>query len=70
MTKRYLIAAAAHNLGRILRNLFGIGKPKNLQGGFDLAALMQLAMLAAQITLTTLENFRRRSTQREIVLAW
>ena len=29
--KRYLIAVAAHNLGRILRSLWGIGKPKALQ---------------------------------------
>jgi transposase len=33
VTKRYLIAAAAHNLGRILFKLFGIGKPRSLQGG-------------------------------------
>jgi transposase len=32
VTKRYLLAAAAHNLGRILRKLTGIGKPKTLQG--------------------------------------
>jgi len=31
-TKRYLMATAAHNLGRILRKLFGIGKPRGLQG--------------------------------------
>ena len=41
VTKRYLIAAAAHNLGRVLRKLFGIGKPKALQGGGGLAALVQ-----------------------------
>jgi transposase len=35
--KRYLLAAAAHNLGRILRKLCGVGKPKTLQG---LAALL------------------------------
>ena len=57
------------DLGRILRKLFGIGKPKNLQGGSGLAAIMQLAMIAAQITLTTLENLRPSSTRREIVLA-
>ena len=34
VTKRYLIAVAAHNLGRILRKLLGIGKPKTLQGGY------------------------------------
>jgi hypothetical protein len=32
VAKRYLIAAAAHNLGRILRRLTGVGKPKTLQG--------------------------------------
>jgi transposase len=44
VTKRYLIATAAHNLGRILRKLFGVGKPKALQGSGSLAALMQLAI--------------------------
>lgn len=31
VTKRYTIAAAAHNLGRILRKLTGVGKPRGLQ---------------------------------------
>jgi transposase len=42
VSKRYLIAAAAHNLGRMLRRLFGIGKPRALQGEGGFAALMQL----------------------------
>ena len=42
VSKRYLIAAAAHNLGRIMRKLFGIGKPKALQGVGGFAALAQL----------------------------
>lgn len=42
VSKRYLIAAAAHNLGRIMRKLFGIGKPRTLQ---DLANLIALAQL-------------------------
>ena len=46
VTKRYLIAAAAHNLGRVLRKLFGIGKPRGLQGGFGLAALVHIAISA------------------------
>ncbi len=33
VTKRYLVAAAAHNLGRILRKLTGVGKPKARQDG-------------------------------------
>jgi transposase len=32
VTKRYLLATAAHNLGRMLRTLFGVGKPRTLQG--------------------------------------
>jgi transposase len=42
VSKRYRIAAAAHNLGRIMRLLFGVGKPKGLQGEGGLAALAQL----------------------------
>lgn len=45
VTKRYLISVAAHNLGRILRKLFGVGKPKALQGQSGLAALAQLVIL-------------------------
>jgi hypothetical protein len=44
VSKRYLIAAAAHNLGRLLRRLCGIGKPKSLQGEGGLAALVHLLM--------------------------
>ncbi len=58
VTKRYLIAAAAHNLGRILRKLFGIGKPKNFQGSCDLAALAQLAMRRVRNTLIPLLSKR------------
>jgi transposase len=32
VAKRYLIAVAAHNLGRIMRCLMGVGKPRVLQG--------------------------------------
>jgi len=46
LAKRYLIAVAAHNLGRILRKLFGIGKPKALQGEGVLAALAYLLVVA------------------------
>jgi transposase len=44
VSKRYLMAAAAHNLGRLMRLLSGIGKPKGLQGGDGLAALAQRLM--------------------------
>jgi transposase len=36
VTKRYRIAAAAHNLARIMRLLFGIDKPRVLQSPADL----------------------------------
>jgi IS5 family transposase len=44
VTKRYLLAAAAHNLGRLMRLLSGIGKPKSLQGEGGLAALVHLLL--------------------------
>ena len=38
VTKRYLMTAAAHNLGRVLRKLFGVGKPRALQGVWNRCA--------------------------------
>jgi transposase len=32
VTKRYLMQVAAHNLGVVMRSLFGVGKPRVLQG--------------------------------------
>jgi len=51
VTKRYLIAAATHNLGRILRKLFGIGKPRVLQSNVRLASLVQLLVAGLRIVL-------------------
>lgn len=42
VTKRYLITVAAHNLGRVMRLLFGMGKPRTLQKEGSLIALVQL----------------------------
>jgi transposase len=47
VTKRYLIAVAAHNLGRILRRLVGVGKPRALQGAIG-------GLIALALCLTTL----------------
>jgi hypothetical protein len=33
VSKRYLIQVAAHNLGVVMRSVFGVGKPRVLQGG-------------------------------------
>jgi transposase len=36
VTKRYVVQVAAHNLGLLMRKLFGVGKPRTLQGGGSL----------------------------------
>jgi transposase len=51
VTKRYRIAAAAHNLGRILWKLLGVGKPRALQGGLGRSALAHLVMTFLLATL-------------------
>ena len=51
--KRYLLAAAAHNLGCLMRRLFGIGTPRGLSSLLDLAAAIHLATLALLELLTT-----------------
>jgi transposase len=53
VTKRYRLAAAAHNLARIMRLLFGIGKPRVLQSPAALAWLVQLIVAAFGRALTT-----------------
>jgi transposase len=53
VTKRYRLAAAAHNLGRIMRLLFGIGKPRVLQAPADLALSMHLIVIAFWRVVTT-----------------
>jgi transposase len=60
LAKRYLIAAAAHNLGRILRKLFGIGKPKALQGAGGLAALVYLLLVGRWPLSTTYLHWQPR----------
>ncbi|MCH7687553.1 MAG: transposase [Planctomycetes bacterium] len=41
LNKRYKITAAARNLGLIMRKLFGIGKPRCLQGGLAFMYFLQ-----------------------------
>jgi transposase len=60
LTKRYLITVAAHNLGRVLRKLLGIGKPRSLQGGFGVAALVQFAISAILWQKPTIATFSAR----------
>jgi len=57
VTNRYLIATAAHNLGRILRKLFAVGKPKVLQGRGGLASPMQFAIGRLMMVFATLTHW-------------
>jgi transposase len=58
VTKRYRLAAAAHNLGRIMRMLFGVGKPRVLQGPNANACLVQLITMT--FCLAAMAAQRRR----------
>lgn len=62
LAKRYLITVAAHNLGRILFNLFGIGKPKALQSEGGLAALGYLIIFRWWTRWAPLSRFLRRQS--------
>jgi transposase len=66
LKKRYLIAVAAHNLGRILRKLFGIGKPRALQGEGGFAALVHLLMAVVGFLLAV---GKRHESNRDARLA-
>jgi transposase len=45
--KRYLIAAMTHNLGRLMRELFGMGTPRGLQKGAELLDVLLRALYLA-----------------------
>ena len=64
VSKRYLIAAAAHNLGRILRKLFGVGKPRTLQ---DLAGSCR-ACAASRGTLSHASSALRTDDVARLVV--
>jgi transposase len=55
--KRYLLTAAARNLGLIMRHLFGIGTPRSLQG---LATRLAALMHAVGALLVVVTRFRWR----------
>jgi transposase len=58
--KRYLLTAAARNLGLIMRHLFGIGTPRSLQG---LAARLSTLVRAVVALLTVAVRFPWRPTR-------
>ncbi len=69
VTKRYRIAAAAQNLARIMRLLFGIGKPRVLQAAGELLCLVQLIVTAVYSAVQAIERQLRVITLRGPTLA-
>jgi transposase len=63
VTKRYRIAAAAHNLGRLLWKLLGVGKPRGLQGFAGLSSAFRI-LLSLPLRLTRLWSARARCSAR------
>lgn len=64
INKRYKMQAAARNLGLLMLRLFGIGKPRSLQGAFSPLMAARLALAAAetllQSALRAFQPFGRR----------
>lgn len=58
INKRYQIHAAARNLGLLMRDLFGVGKPRVLQGGWGLLCFAHLLAKLVQHLLTRYYAFR------------
>lgn len=52
VNKRYKMVAAARNLGLVMRKLFGIGKPRCLQGGFGFVYITQTVKAGLGIALS------------------
>ena len=60
VNKRYRITAAARNLGVIMRRLFGVGKPRGLQGGAGVVFDRLDVVYSLQIASTALSGFWSR----------
>jgi transposase len=57
VTKRYLIATAAHNLGRVLWKLLGVGKPRGMQGCGGAASSFYALLRALMHVIHLLRGF-------------
>ena len=64
INKRYLIHVAARNLGLIMRDLFGIGKPRVLQGGMEEEAGLLSTYLCACRSVHHFLTAQLRTTRR------
>jgi len=63
VTKRYLFQVAARNLSVILRNLFGIGTPRGLNGLAGFVSFLQLAWSPLQTILGRQSQVQRLTLQ-------
>jgi transposase len=63
--KRYLVAAVAHNLGRLMRALFGMGTPRGLQ-----RAAGALSAIRRAVQLALLADWRRWPLVRHVLNSW
>jgi transposase len=69
VTKRYLLQAAARNLGLILRKLFGMGTPRGLHPEGGLAMLVQLIAIVVQRATMIQTALRRLNTALDHVVS-
>ena len=58
--KPYLMSAMAHNLGAIMRNLFGMGTARSQQAEGDLDATLHIALLNVMGSLPRIRTPRNR----------
>ncbi len=69
--KRYLMHAAGHNLGVVMRKLFGIGTPRSLQGRAAAlcAALARLVDIITKLLMPTHGPFENSKSRTSILIA-
>jgi hypothetical protein len=73
--KRYLIQAAAHNLGLLMRKMFGLGKPRCLQGGLGACCGLVFVLFIVifrrlRRLIACLESYERRMDSSALVRDW
>ena len=58
INKRYKMQTAARNLGLLMRALFGVGKPRCLQGGSSFVYSLQVVTKALKFAVCGLDRFQ------------
>lgn len=64
INKRYLVHVAARNLGLLMRDLFGIGKPRVMQAGME--ELLSLLFAYVAVGRSLIRSQRRQLTSRQL----